>query len=246
VLYTYFGQFIDHDLAFDPISTLIKHSDPDALTDFRTPAFDLDNVYGRGKDDQPYMYDDGPRFLLGDPRNDEETIASQLQGLFLRFHNRIIKDHPAIDPQADFSQIQKLVRFQYRTWCSMTFCRHHSLHRVERSENRRWKIRPAQASVLPLEGKVEFSVAAYRLGHSIIRPGYGLNDHDFTLLPIFPAPSQGLPEGLTGFRALLPHFGIDWGRFIDIFLRAPGDDNSAKSRRQKTAASSHTASLPPS
>jgi hypothetical protein len=157
------------------------------------------------------MYDEGPRFLLGDPRNDEDTIVSQLQGLFLRFHNRIIKDHPAIDPQADFSQIQKLVRFQYRTWCSMTFCRHHSLHRVERSENRRWKIRPAQASVLPLEGKVEFSVAAYRLGHSIIRPGYGLNDHDFTLLPIFPAPSQGLPEGLTGFCALLPHFGISTG-----------------------------------
>src|ERR1700675_5085901 len=46
-LYTYFGQFIDHDITFDPMSTLIQHSDPDALTDFRTPALDLDNVYGR-------------------------------------------------------------------------------------------------------------------------------------------------------------------------------------------------------
>src|SRR5579872_2621693 len=53
-LYTYFGQFLDHDITFDPMSSLIKHTDPDALTDFRTPAFDLDNVYGRGKDDQPY------------------------------------------------------------------------------------------------------------------------------------------------------------------------------------------------
>src|SRR5579883_1358985 len=45
-LYTYFGQFVDHDLTFDPVSTLVRHKDPDALTDFRTPAFDLDNVYG--------------------------------------------------------------------------------------------------------------------------------------------------------------------------------------------------------
>src|ERR1700730_10807073 len=52
-LYTYFGQFIDHDITFDPMTTLIQHSDPDALTDFRTPALDLDNVYGRGPGDQP-------------------------------------------------------------------------------------------------------------------------------------------------------------------------------------------------
>ena len=56
-LYTYFGQFIDHDITFDPMTTLIQHNDPDALTDFRTPALDLDNVYGRGPGDQPYMYD---------------------------------------------------------------------------------------------------------------------------------------------------------------------------------------------
>src|SRR5258706_9905151 len=64
-LYTYLGQFIDHDITFDPASSLQKHSDPDALTDFRTPALDLDNVYGRGPDDQPYMYD-GQTFLPGD------------------------------------------------------------------------------------------------------------------------------------------------------------------------------------
>src|SRR5207253_4130780 len=94
-LYTYLGQFIDHDITFDPASSLQQANDPDALTDFRTPAFDLDNVYGRGPDDQPYMYGGdsfvtgnpiqgagdanavdlarGPngRALIGDPRNDE-------------------------------------------------------------------------------------------------------------------------------------------------------------------------------
>src|SRR5499427_1399960 len=66
--YTYFGQFIDHDLTFDPASSLQKQNDPDALVDFRTPQFDLDNIYGRGPDDQPYLYeDDGVRLLLGRP-----------------------------------------------------------------------------------------------------------------------------------------------------------------------------------
>src|SRR5881392_2262960 len=63
-LYTYFGQFVDHDITFDPTTTLTKFSDPDGLTDFRNPALNLDNVYGRGPGDQPYMYD-GANFQLG-------------------------------------------------------------------------------------------------------------------------------------------------------------------------------------
>src|SRR5690242_18148454 len=50
--YTYLGQFIDHDLTFDPASSLQKQNDPAALIDYRTPRFDLDNLYGRGPDDQ--------------------------------------------------------------------------------------------------------------------------------------------------------------------------------------------------
>src|SRR6266571_5906346 len=65
-LYTYLGQFIDHDITFDPASSLQQQNDPDALVDFRTPALDLDNVYGRGPDDRPYLYDGGNAFLLGD------------------------------------------------------------------------------------------------------------------------------------------------------------------------------------
>src|SRR5205085_3043157 len=64
--FTYLGQFIDHDLTFDPASSLQRRDDPDALTDFRTPRFDLDCIYGRGPDDQPYLYaDDGVHLLLG-------------------------------------------------------------------------------------------------------------------------------------------------------------------------------------
>src|SRR5262245_44838576 len=136
-LYTYLGQFIDHDLTFDPASSLQKQNDPDALVDFRTPSFDLDCVYGRGPDDQPYLYDGHNQFLLGDPlsgggdpnardlarnqatprraligdpRNDENVIVSQLHGLFFRFHNRLVQENP----QAPFAEIQRLLRFHYQ------------------------------------------------------------------------------------------------------------------------------------
>jgi hypothetical protein len=245
-LYTYFGQFTDHDITFDPVSTLVQHNDPDALTDFRTPAFDLDNVYGRGPNDQPYLYDNGPKFLLGDlldngvpdlprnnanprraligdPRNDENSIVSQLQGLFLRFHNRTVDDNKNLD----FTGVQQQVRFHYQ-WMLL----HDFLPRIigagvlndlktngifDRGKLRffHWKNDP----FMP----VEFSVAAYRLGHSMIRPGYRLNDDDATLLPIFPPPAGG--DGLTGFQPMAKNRGIDWGRFIDVDVRAYGNSN---------------------
>src|SRR6266481_2398894 len=34
--YTYLGQFIDHDLTFDPASSLERQNDPQALVDYRT------------------------------------------------------------------------------------------------------------------------------------------------------------------------------------------------------------------
>ena len=118
--YTYLGQFVDHDLTFDPTSQLresLTQAQLQALVDFRTPRFDLDNLYGRGPDDQPYMYEEdgihmllgepmsgnpfdpgavqpprGPngRALVGDPRNDENRIVAQLHAIFLRFHNRVV------------------------------------------------------------------------------------------------------------------------------------------------------------
>jgi hypothetical protein len=78
---------------------------------------------------------------------------------------------------------------------------------------------------------VEFSVAGYRLGHSMIRPGYRLNNEksnllpDGNLLPIFRTPDAdrlGFKDDLQGFRALTGDRGnraIDWGRFIDIDTR---------------------------
>ena len=48
--FTYFGQFIDHDITLDLTSIGDKQADPQAVENFRTPALDLDSVYGLGPD----------------------------------------------------------------------------------------------------------------------------------------------------------------------------------------------------
>src|SRR5882672_118606 len=128
--YTYLGQFIDHDLTFDPISSLTTQIDPDALLDFRTPRFDLDCVYGDGPDDQPYLYDPdgekltegvggdvlrlGGRAVIGDPRNDENRIVVQLQHDFIRFHNRVLDVlHRQGIADDRFKKAQQIVRWTY-------------------------------------------------------------------------------------------------------------------------------------
>src|SRR5262245_1119518 len=69
--YTYLGQFIDHDISFDPTSLQETLSDLPALKNFRTPRLDLDSLYGAGPISQPYLYQRNPTrptsdlFLLG-------------------------------------------------------------------------------------------------------------------------------------------------------------------------------------
>src|SRR3712207_1085974 len=39
---TFLGQFIDHDMTFDPTSSLERQVDPEAVSNFRVPALELD------------------------------------------------------------------------------------------------------------------------------------------------------------------------------------------------------------
>jgi hypothetical protein len=263
--YTYFGQFIDHDLTFDPTSSLQRQNDPDALVDFRTPRFDLDSVYGRGPGDQPYLYADGLRFLhgealtgsalghalaakdlprsrpeaahpngqaraiIGDPRNDENVIVSQLHGLMLRFHDKLASDHPGWS----FAQVQQEVRFHYQwvvlndflpTVVSKDVLDKVLPHLAQDSNPHEHKpqlefYEPRDKPFMPLE----FSAAAYRFGHSMVRPGYRLNDKTGPF-PIF-LPNDANGDTLAGFRRFPRTWAIDWARFLDLEPRPFGDED---------------------
>jgi hypothetical protein len=54
---TFLGQFLDHDMTFDPTSSLARRQDPESIRNFRIPALDLDSVYGGGPGTSPYLYD---------------------------------------------------------------------------------------------------------------------------------------------------------------------------------------------
>ena len=261
-LYTYLGQFIDHDLTFDPASSLEKQNDPDALVDFRTPRFDLDNVYGRGPDDQPYLYRQldafkspkfilgkpmtgaGPAFdlprsggakpfdkraIIGDPRNDENVLVSQLQGLLHRFHNAVVTANPGWS----FERVQREVRWHYQWLVLSDFlptivdpgvlaavAPHIAAQTdiIQDPPDIRF-LRAKNQAFMPLE----FSAAAYRFGHSMVRPGYRLNDAIGPLAIFDPNPFAAL----TGFREFPLSWALDWDRFIDINPRPAGNDDAA-------------------
>jgi hypothetical protein len=158
--------------------------------------------------------------------------------LFLRFHNRLVREAANKRRKPDFEEIQAHVRRTYQYLVINDF-----LPRIVSAgvlDKYKIKGRFNRAKLKVLKGfsrdkvpfmPVEFSVAAYRLGHSMVRPGYRLNDS--VLVPIFPVPlktAAGFSEGLTGFRRLISDWALDWGRFIDVDIRdygsqADADDN---------------------
>ena len=254
--FTFLGQFIDHDLTFDPTSSLERQNDPEAIDNFRTPMFELDSVYGSGLAASPHLYDKSPensgKFLIdsgfpndvprnsqntaltGDPRNDENLIISQLHLAFLKFHNAVIdkvKANPAIEASQVFPEAQRLVRWHYQWILLHEFLPHIVGQTVvddilkKGRKFYKWRNEP----FIP----VEFSVAAYRFGHSQVRPGYTIN-------PTFNAPIFGDPSSdLSGGRRIGPDKVIDWGRFYKI----PGS-NPQPSKRIDTTLSSALFKLP--
>jgi Animal haem peroxidase len=264
--YTYLGQFVDHDLSFDPTSRLrevLTGQELEDLEDFRTPRFDLDNLYGRGPDDQPFLYGaDGIRMLLGepmsgnpydpgarqvprgpngraligDPRNDENRIVAQLHAIFLRFHNQVA-DYLAkpghLGSSVSFDAVRQQVRWHYQwmlvtdflpavvnsqTYLSVFADRHDPTPRLPGLPGGRLRRMP-----------VEFSVAAYRFGHSMIRPQYRLNT-TIERRPIFVPGGDGTraddAADLGGFRPIPGDWAIDWQFFIDL---GPGARTAATS-----------------
>lgn len=278
---TFFGQFVDHDITFDPTSSLERQVDPEFVSNFRTPSLALDNVYGGGPEASPHLYDQSPDgrgikmlleslgvtgkdnvakydvprniqlvALIGDPRNDENLIVSQLQVIFLRFHNVLVDalriEYPTKSQTQIFQEAQELVRWHYQWIVVHEFLQQLCGETVVNDiiQNGRKYYHWHNEPYIP----VEFSVAAYRFGHSQIRPSYRANfgitsepspqqffANIFDFTQAMDAPD---PNDLRGGKRAPRRF-VDWQTFFDH-----GDANVRRNKLIDTKISTPLFNLP--
>jgi Animal haem peroxidase len=123
---TFVGQFTDHDITFDQTSQLGVTTNPLTSPNTRTPALDLDSVFGRGPAISPDLYvanpdgSAGPALMIGtggvhediprtpngdgtytailsDPRNDENMMIAGLHCAHILFYNQVLADLGSMD-----------------------------------------------------------------------------------------------------------------------------------------------------
>jgi hypothetical protein len=216
--FTYFGQFVDHDITFDVSSTLDVETDANTIPNMRSPALDLDSLYGQGPGLDAFLYEfptsgsptairlkrgtnsnvgpggpsgngtqggmvtqsdwDVPRIpgtntaVIGDPRNDENLIIVQFHHAMIRFHNAVVDLLLAASFAGDiFAEAKRIVTHHYQ-WAVV----HDYLKRICGEA----AVTAALSTVVAPVGSafrmpVEFAVAAYRFGHSMIRDTYWVN-----------------------------------------------------------------------
>jgi Animal haem peroxidase len=261
---TFMGQFVDHDITFDAGSPLGVPTDPAAATNSRTPSLDLDSIYGAGPVASSNLYDatdpaklriesggvfeDLPRdgsdtAVIADPRNDENLVIAGLQCAFILFHNNAVDWARANGYSSVFEQAQQLTRWHYQ-WLVLheflpKFVGQSLVDNVLRSGPRYYKPRLGQAFM-----PVEFQGAAYRFGHSMVRPSYranlkGDNGSPFFAMIFDPAgDGQSDPVDLRG-GARAPRRFIGWQTFFDF-----GDGEVKPNKRIDTHLSTPLFNLP--
>jgi hypothetical protein len=265
--YTYFGQFVDHDITLDVSSSLDVSTDATTINNMRSPSLDLDNVYGKGPALNPYLYQfpstgpstaiklklgsnqnngkggpsttgggsagmaiktdfDVPRVsgtntaIIGDPRNDENLFVAQFQMAMLRFHNAVVDVVTASGFTGDiFVESKKIVTHHYQ-WAVVN----DYLKRICGASS----VTNAVSSVTAPIGSafsmpVEFSVAAYRFGHSLIRDRYWIN-HNFINEPL----SQAFNFIRNPNLPVRSNWVVDFNAFFPTGVSVPVFNNARK------------------
>ncbi len=241
--YTFFAQFVDHDITLDTGSQLESDQvqDVDALPNLRTPSLDLDCVYGFGPEASPHLYDnanagklltgtsanpedlarasDGTA-LIGDPRNDENIFVNQMQNVFIKMHNRFI------DRGLNFEEAQRECRYHYQY-----VVLHDFLRRVCDPAIYKLVLDHLYRHAYPLcygldaHGKlpmpVEFSVAAYRFGHSLVRSKYSVRQQSDSGTRKKTIDLFDEQFGTGGFTPLPPELIVDWSLLLPLSNQAP-------------------------
>jgi hypothetical protein len=175
--------------------------------------------------------------VIPDPRNDENLAVAQTHLAFIPFHNRVVDTLPASIPAAQrFAAAREMVTRHYQ-WMLRTdylprICAPGVVTNIFTKGRKAFEvgISPADVPTMPLE----FSVAGFRLGHSMIRRTYNWNR-------IFDAGSGSLEllftfsggsGNLGGSPRLLSNWIADFRRLYDF--RRPAGPGSPCRRRSST------------
>jgi hypothetical protein len=182
-----------------------------AEPELRPPDKDDDNDVPR-RPRAPGDPDEDREALIGDPRNDENTIVAQLQVAFLRAHNALVEEVET------FGQARRLLRQYYQFIVLHDFLKRVADPEIVKDTIAQNRIYDADETFMPLE----FSVAAYRFGHSMVRAEYdfNLNFNTSGRPNTFPATLgllftfSALSGELGDFDTLPDNWIIEWHNFI--------------------------------
>ncbi len=295
---TFVGQFTDHDITFDQTSQLGVPQNPLISPNTRTPALDLDSVFGGGPGKRPDLYvsnadgsvgpklkigtggvhedvprvatgDDSYTALLGDPRNDENMLIAGLHCAHILFYNRVLDDlatfslrtfPSARDADLNNRYVAFLIAREITLWHYHWLLVNEHLPQIVGQAMVDDVLRRGGRFYRPPEGDafmpIEFGAAAYRFGHSMVRPSYRANftsgtgdsanptaDPFFALVfdsnePDFSGPvSHDRADLLGGFPA--PRRYVGWQTFFDL-----GDGQVKNNKKIDTTISSVLFTLP--
>ena len=266
--FTYFAQFIDHDLTFDITPLARAHPHAGRIPNFRSPFLDLDHLYGGGPSQAPFLYQmAGPpgkeRFLIGktaddipkdlprnsagialvaDPRQDENLIIAQLHVFFLEMHNWLIEEILGRKVQSagpagatEFEQARRLVTWWYQKYATSvveTLLDRIVFKRIREQFASGRGCKNGRFSI-----PIEFSVAAFRFGHSMVRDSYDYNQSHGTKKPATLRDLLDRTGMGGGIQPLLPAgWVMDLNRFFS-FGQPP--TNNAKKMGPRVAADLH-------
>ncbi|MCB1644648.1 MAG: hypothetical protein KDI36_04305 [Pseudomonadales bacterium] len=239
--YTYFGQFVDHDMTFDAEGNDLPDTGagPELPLQLATPMLDLDNVYGK----QDEFINQSGKFHIGctkqttepsrpdldrtfagqgriaDARNEDNLPLMHTHLLFQLLHNKLIGPDPDI-PLSRFSEVKKEVLQIYQTIIVQDYLRRILDPKVctEVFEQGLVHFYKSGDQLPPIP--VEFSGAAYRFGHSMVRESYDWNRF-LTHANGNPATLQDLLQRtglykLTDVNRQTNSWYIDWRFFLPL------------------------------
>ena len=161
--------------------------------------------------------------LVGDPRNDENLIIAQLHVAFLKFHNRLLDELgkgsgsniQSAGPAGAtlFEKARRLATWHYQYIVVNDFLRQlldPEVYQGLELETRR----PAPNEFGSFRIPIEFSVAAFRFGHSMVRNEYPYNTPQGKVSLSDLLFRTGVGTGAV--PVLPPEWKINWCKFFEI------------------------------